>query len=146
MLVYRAFGGSADPRVYRGSVILVVCAAAFIAGLGAASRRPSAPATGMAALVIVAGLALIVGGLLGGARWLIVPALMMALPVSVVPAADIDLKGGVGERDYRPGSMDDLRRTYRSAPASWDRPARRRLLPRAPRSRSTCGSASAASS
>jgi hypothetical protein len=56
----------------------------------------------------------VVGAFAGrGMRWLILPALALALPVALVSAADIDLKGGVGEREYRPASAADLREHYR---------------------------------
>lgn len=112
VLVYRFFGGTVDPRVYRASVILVVCATALVAGLGAGVAAAFGAGEAMAAVVIVTGVALIAGGLRGGARWLIIPALMLALPVSVVAAADLSLEGGVGERDYRPGSVSDIRDAY----------------------------------
>jgi hypothetical protein len=48
----------------------------------------------------------------GGARWLIVPALALVLPLGIVAAADIDLDGGVGEREYRPSTMSELRDHY----------------------------------
>ena len=37
-------------------------------------------------------------------RWLILPAVALALSAGTVSAAGIDLDGGVGERDYRPAS------------------------------------------
>ena len=41
----------------------------------------------------------------GGARWLIVPALALSIGVGVAAAADLDLKGGIGDREYRPQSV-----------------------------------------
>jgi hypothetical protein len=68
--------------------------------------------TTLAVLAIVAGVALVVAGLAGGARWLIVPALVLVLPLAIVAAADISVDGGVGERHYRPASAADLRADY----------------------------------
>lgn len=113
VLVYRSFGGSVDPRLLRASVILVVTAAAFVAGIGAAAAAAFGAGTAMAVLVIAVGLGLVIAGFRGGGRWLIAPALLLALPVSVVSAADLDLKGGVGEREYRPGTVTDIRPSYR---------------------------------
>lgn len=113
VLVYRSFGGSVDPRLMRASMILVVTAAAFVAGIGAAAAAAFGAGTAMAVLVIALGVGLVVAGLRGGGRWLIAPALLLALPVSVVSAADLDLKGGVGEREYRPTSVTDVRDSYR---------------------------------
>ena len=52
----------------------------------------------------MAGVALVVAAFAGGARWLIVPALVLVLPLAIVAAADIDVDGGVGERQYRPAT------------------------------------------
>jgi hypothetical protein len=68
----------------------------------------------VAGIVIAAGIALIAGAFAGQwARWLILPALAVALPAGVVAAADIDVKGGYGEKTYRPASLDAVRDTYR---------------------------------
>jgi hypothetical protein len=45
-------------------------------------------------------------------RWLILPAIALALSAGAVSAAGIDLDGGVGDRDYQPTSMVDLRDRY----------------------------------
>lgn len=58
----------------------------------------------MAALVIAAAVALVFGAFVGRARWLIVPALAIALPVGTVAAAGIELEGGYGQRHYEPVS------------------------------------------
>jgi hypothetical protein len=66
----------------------------------------------IASLAVVTGLVLIGTAFAGGARWLIVPALVLVLPLGFVAAADIDLDGGVGEREYRPAAMSELRDRY----------------------------------
>jgi phage shock protein PspC (stress-responsive transcriptional regulator) len=113
VLVWRAFGGKVDRRVVRASVVVVTLTAAVIAGLAAGVAAAFGATTVIAVLVILAGLGLIAAGLRGGARWLIVPALLLAIPASVVSAADLRLEGGVGDREYRPTSVSDLRPTYR---------------------------------
>jgi phage shock protein PspC (stress-responsive transcriptional regulator) len=68
----------------------------------------------VAGIIIAAGLALIAGAFLDGrARWLILPALAVALPAGVVSAAGIDVTGGHGERSYRPATSDAVRSSYR---------------------------------
>jgi hypothetical protein len=67
----------------------------------------------VAGLVIAVGLALIAAATRGGARWLILPALAIALPAGVVAAADVDLHGGVGERSYRPQTIAEVQDSYR---------------------------------
>jgi phage shock protein PspC (stress-responsive transcriptional regulator) len=113
VLVWRAFGGRADSRLVRASLVVVAVAGALVAGVAAAVGAAFGGGTVIAGLVIVFGLALIAGGMRGGARWLIVPALLLAVPASVVAAADLRLEGGVGDREYRPSSVSDLRASYR---------------------------------
>jgi hypothetical protein len=43
-----------------------------------------------------------------GARWLIIPALVVAVPAAAVAAADIRFDGSVGEREYRPTSASAI--------------------------------------
>ena len=66
----------------------------------------------VAALVIAAGFALVAGAFARPARWLILPALAIAIPAGFVAAAGIDLDGGVGERSYRPGAATQLADRY----------------------------------
>jgi len=61
----------------------------------------------------VAGLWLVAGAFLGGARWLILPALALALPAGVVSAANLDVDGGIGDREYRPAVASEIRPTYK---------------------------------
>jgi hypothetical protein len=58
----------------------------------------------VAGIVIAAGVAMVVAAFAGAARWLILPALAVALPATFVAAAGIDLRGGMGERTYAPTS------------------------------------------
>jgi hypothetical protein len=39
--------------------------------------------------------------------------MVLVLPLAVVSAADLDIRGGVGEPTYRPASIRDLRSEYR---------------------------------
>jgi hypothetical protein len=64
---------------------------------------------------VVAGAVILIGALLaasafrgGHARWLALPALVIAIPLGIVSAADVRLDGGYGERDYRPADLADL--------------------------------------
>ena len=64
-------------------------------------------------MVIVVGAGLVIGAFTGGTRWLIVPALVLALSAGAVAAADLDVRGGVGERIYRPATGNQLRSEYK---------------------------------
>jgi phage shock protein PspC (stress-responsive transcriptional regulator)/predicted membrane protein len=94
-------------------VVLVLVGSAFIAAGGAwLAGTGNGTIAGIA--VVAAGGALAVAAFTTrSGRWLIVPALALALPVGVVEAAGIDLHGGAGDRDYRPVAPDQVRASYR---------------------------------
>jgi hypothetical protein len=87
-------------------VLLSVLAAAsfWTAGVGGGAF--------VAIAVVAAGLAIFVGAFLAPVRWLVLPALAIALPAGFVAAAGIDLDGGVGQRTHRPATLDELRDGY----------------------------------
>jgi phage shock protein PspC (stress-responsive transcriptional regulator) len=101
-------------RLLRGVAIAVLVLAAAGAALGVAAVSAWATATGhgaiVAGVVIAIGVALVVAALIGESRWrwLIVPALVLALPAGAVAAADVSFDGGIGERDHRPTSAAEL--------------------------------------
>src|SRR4051812_32046959 len=115
--LYRAFGGQAgeDPARIAARVTLVgLCLiAAFAASVGVGFAAAIGGGVAVAGISMFAGLALIAAGLLGGPRWLILPAMVLVLPLAVVSAADLDLRGGVGQAEYRPTSVKQLRPEYR---------------------------------
>jgi phage shock protein PspC (stress-responsive transcriptional regulator)/predicted membrane protein len=118
VLLWRVAGGappSGDPArlVARLAIALLIGIAAVGGFAGVFALAALGGGTMLAVLAIVAGVALVVAGLTGGARWLIAPALVLVLPLAIVAAADIDVKGGVGERHYRPASASELRPEYR---------------------------------
>jgi hypothetical protein len=84
--------------------LLVFAGGAYLAGTEGA----------IAGWVVVAiGVALVVATLTGRTRWLIVPAIAFTLPVTLVTAADADLRGGVGDRVHTPDSVVEMRDSYR---------------------------------
>src|SRR4051794_14166616 len=90
--------------------VLALCLLVFGGGFWAAATGGGTLAAG---LVVVAGGALVVGGLRGGPRWLILPGLSLGIAVALVSAADVDLHGGVGDREYRPTSAAAVRDHYK---------------------------------
>jgi phage shock protein PspC (stress-responsive transcriptional regulator) len=96
-------------RASLGIGVLVLCLVLFAGGALAAAAGPEWL---VPALVIAAGAAVLAGAFMKPIRWLVPPALALALAAGVVAAADIDLDGGVGEREYRPASTIDLRDRY----------------------------------
>jgi phage shock protein PspC (stress-responsive transcriptional regulator) len=101
--------GDIARRAALGVAVVIGCFVLFfVAGFGAAAG----PDWLIPALVVVAGAAIAAGAFLKPVRWLVPPALTIALAAGVVGAAGIDLDGGIGQREYRPGSSVDLREHY----------------------------------
>jgi phage shock protein PspC (stress-responsive transcriptional regulator) len=75
---------------------ILVAAAGFLTGIGWG--------IGVVGLIVLLGVALIASSFRGGSRWLIVPALALTIGSAGAAAADLDLDGGIGQRDYRPES------------------------------------------
>ena len=73
----------------------------------------------------------------GGARWLIPPAVALAIGGGVAAAADLDFRGGIGERTYNPTSVASIpadgyrlgvgRLVVDLRDLDWQQAARRRL-------------------
>lgn len=105
-------GGGARETLRRAGLGVALLAVSGVLALGGAWATASGGGTTVAAIVIVVGLWLVAGAFLGGARWLILPAIALALPAGVVSAADIDTRGGIGEREYRPVSIENVRDDY----------------------------------
>src|SRR5918997_1196226 len=95
------FGGALVPL---GFLVLVGVAVWWLAS----GERPSG-SPGDFARRAALGLGLL---LACGARWLVLPALAIALPLAFVSAANIDLDGGFGDRRERPVTIGELERTY----------------------------------
>jgi phage shock protein PspC (stress-responsive transcriptional regulator) len=104
-----ADAGDIAKRAALGIGILALCGLIAIAGAWAAAAGGE---TVVAITVIAAGAAILVGAFVRPVRWLVLPAVTLAISAGAVSAAGIDLDGGVGERDYRPASVADMRDTY----------------------------------
>jgi phage shock protein PspC (stress-responsive transcriptional regulator) len=115
VLVVRAAGGSGDPgrTAARAGLLVLVLLASAGAAVGVAVVAALGGGTVIAVLTVVAGLALVGAAFVGGARWLIVPALVLALPLAIVAAGDIDIEGGVGDRTYRPHGVEQVQPVYK---------------------------------
>jgi phage shock protein PspC (stress-responsive transcriptional regulator) len=104
-----ADAGDIAKRAALGIGILALCGLIAIGGAWAAAAGGE---TFVAIAVIAAGAAILVGAFLRPVRWLVLPAVTLAISAGAVSAAGIDLDGGVGERDYRPASVADMRDIY----------------------------------
>ena len=103
--------GVAGPRRSFGRIVLfgVLAVAALIGLLFISVAAAYGAMTGggvlIAILVILIGAALVAAAFSGGARWLILPALALAIPLGTVAAADIEFDGGVGQTTHRPQTV-----------------------------------------
>src|SRR5204863_7916588 len=110
----------AQPAAPRGRSILGrvrVSVALIVVGVligwdGAADAGVRVRAVIAAALAVV-GLGLVVGAYVGRARGLIVLGVLLTLLVSAAAVADIPVRGGVGDRTWRPATVSDLHDPYR---------------------------------
>jgi class 3 adenylate cyclase/phage shock protein PspC (stress-responsive transcriptional regulator) len=90
-----------------------VVAALTTLALGSALAAGSGGATTVAVIVIALGVALVLSASSKWARWLIAPAVTIAVAAGVMVGARVDVRGGVGERDYHPLSLAQLHPSYR---------------------------------
>lgn len=103
--------GTPGPRrsLWRIALIGAVAIAGLVGLSFMAIAAAWAAATGqgvLVALVVIAiGAALVAAAFKGGARWLILPALALAIPLGTVAAADIEFEGGVGKSTHRPQTL-----------------------------------------
>jgi phage shock protein PspC (stress-responsive transcriptional regulator) len=106
---------SAQRLVGAALAVLGIIIGVAVVASGAAWATAAGGGWVVAGTVIVLGAAMVVLSLRQhSARWLAVPALALAIPAGVVAAAGVDLKGGAGERTYRPATTGDVRPgTYR---------------------------------
>jgi phage shock protein PspC (stress-responsive transcriptional regulator) len=87
-----------------GLVALAVLALAGLFALAGAAAFAVAVGWGvpLAVVTIVLGAILVAAAFRGGARWLVLPAVFLAVGGGTAVAADLDFQGGVGERTYHP--------------------------------------------
>jgi phage shock protein PspC (stress-responsive transcriptional regulator) len=106
--------GVDDPPVARivkaGLLLFVILIACVLLFAGSAWATASGGGTAVAAAVVALGIAMIALSFrYGEARWLALPALVLAIPAGVVSAAGVDIHGGVGQRTYTPATVADLK-------------------------------------
>jgi phage shock protein PspC (stress-responsive transcriptional regulator)/predicted membrane protein len=91
-------------------IALAIVATGALLALAFASAWTAATGHGVAiAIALIAiGAMLVAAAFAGGARWLIVPAVALAVPLGAVAATDIRFSDGIGERHYRPASFESI--------------------------------------
>lgn len=97
-----------------GRILLMVVLGATLAvfSLGLAITAAWGTAVGgigvIAVIVILCGVLIALAAFKRPMRWLIVPALALALPAAAVQASDFELDGGYGDRVVRPARLADI--------------------------------------
>jgi phage shock protein PspC (stress-responsive transcriptional regulator) len=116
-LLWRGSGGeqwraSADRRLLRrlARVLAIVVCAALLALAGAWLAGTHAQLAAWA--VVAVGTVLVLSAFTRKTRWFVLPAVAFTLAVATIAAAHVDLRGGMGERFYRPQSLSEVRRGY----------------------------------
>jgi phage shock protein PspC (stress-responsive transcriptional regulator) len=105
--------GSAGQIARRAGLGVAVLVGCFALAVGSFIASGFGGGVVVAALVIAAGAALVAAAFVGGARWLILPALAIAVPLAFVSAANINLEGGMGDRSVRPATVSEIKDGYR---------------------------------
>jgi phage shock protein PspC (stress-responsive transcriptional regulator) len=98
-------------RVVGGAMLLAAGGVAAAAAAGAAFGWVTAAGV----LVLASGAVLIAGAFFGASAWLTLPPLALAAVVAGLGAADVELRGPVGERTYAPTAAAALPDTNRMA-------------------------------
>jgi phage shock protein PspC (stress-responsive transcriptional regulator) len=106
-------GFDASGVARRTGIALGVLVITAVAAFGGFWGFAAGGGTATAIVVIAIGGLLVAGAFTGGMRWLILPALALAMSAGVAAAADVDVRGGAGERIYRPASAAQLRSDYK---------------------------------
>jgi phage shock protein PspC (stress-responsive transcriptional regulator) len=98
--------------IWRGLGLVAIAIVAFFGLSALAAIAAFAVGLGwgvpVAIVIIAIGALLVLAALRGGARWLIPPAIALAIGGGVAAAADLDLKGGIGNREYHPVSTKSI--------------------------------------
>jgi phage shock protein PspC (stress-responsive transcriptional regulator) len=98
--------------IWRTLGLIAIAVIAFFALVALAGVAALAVGLGwgvpVAVLIIAIGALLVLAAFGGGARWLIPPAVALAIGGGVAAAADLDLKGGIGNREYHPVSIKSI--------------------------------------
>lgn len=102
------------------SVLGLLAISALFVWTGLAIAIDLGPRGVLAGMLIVLGLALVVGAWRGRARWLVIPGVVVSLIAVGASAIDIPLSGGIGERQYRPQSFATLEDEYELGMGSLD--------------------------
>lgn len=105
-------GGDLGDLLRRVAVVLALTALLSVLAVAAAWATAVGGGTVVAGVIVAIGAAMALSSLTGGAAWLALPALALAIPTGLVAAAGVELEGGVGEEFHRPTTVAELREDY----------------------------------
>jgi phage shock protein PspC (stress-responsive transcriptional regulator) len=107
-------GPSGEPRdiALRATLGIGILILSCCVAIGGAFAAAAGGGTVVAIVLIGAGVALAAGAFLRPVRWLILPAVLLALSAGGVAAAGVTTADGVGEQYHHPTSPSDLRDSY----------------------------------
>jgi phage shock protein PspC (stress-responsive transcriptional regulator) len=111
LLANRGENRPAAARIAGAALLLsAVVAGALLAAAGSAVATAAGGGVAIAAVVIALGVLMVAFSFRDRrARWLALPALVLAIPAGIVSAAGVDVDHGVGNRDFTPASIADLK-------------------------------------
>ena len=111
LLANRGENQPAAARIAGAALVLsAILAGALVTAAGAAVATAAGGGAVIAGVVIVLGVLMVAFSFRDRrARWLALPALVLAIPSGVVAAAGVDVDHGVGNRDYAPATINDIR-------------------------------------
>jgi phage shock protein PspC (stress-responsive transcriptional regulator) len=111
LLANRGETRPAAARIAGAALVLsAIVAGALVAAAGSAVATAAGGGVAVAAVVIALGVLMVAFSFRDRrARWLALPALVLAIPAGVVAAAGVDVHHGVGNRDYAPATLSDIR-------------------------------------
>jgi phage shock protein PspC (stress-responsive transcriptional regulator) len=101
--------GRVAVKVAIGIALLALAAGGFVA---AAAGTALGGGIAVSGLVIACGIGMVAGAFRGGARWLALPALVLAFPLGAVAATDLDVRGTWGDRLYVPVTATEVEEGY----------------------------------
>ena len=110
ILLVRRGDGSGHARGTAATILLAIAAfiGLAIAALAAAWAAATGHGAAIALVVIGIGALLVIAAFNGGARWLIAPAVAIAVPLGAVAASGVSFGDGIGERVYRPLAAESI--------------------------------------
>ena len=98
--IWRGLGLAALALVGLGVLVILAGVAAFGVALGWGIP--------IAAIIVALGIVLVALSFRGGVRWLIPPVVALAVGAGVAAATDLNFRGGIGNREYHPRSVDAI--------------------------------------